>query len=293
MAQRGPTLAGVADELYALPPQEFIAARDARSKELRAGDRDLADAVKALRRPAPVAWAVNLLARDADLRDVDRLGERLRAAQASADREALTALGRERRDLVRSLAARAGELADAAGRALAQGVLDEVAETLQSAMADPEAAAAVRSGRLLRGLEAVGFDPVDLDGAVAVPDGAATAPRPARRTGPRAVVDPEAELKRARADADAVVADARRAAGRAEAATRELGERAADVDRRREELATEVDDLETELRAARRGLAGAERELQRLDRDRGGAERRADQARAALARAEAARAKLG
>jgi len=286
-------LAGVADELYALPPQDFIAARDDRAKELRADDRELADAVKALRRPAPVAWAVNLLARDDDLSGLETLGEKLRAAQSSADRQALTALGKERRDLVRALAMRAAELAEAAGRALAQPVLDEVAETLQAAMADADAAAAVRSGRLLRALEAVGFDPVDLDGAVAVPEGAATAPRPARRKGPRAVTDPEAELKRARADADAVVADARRAVERAETATRELAERAADVDRRREELETEVDDLETELRAARKGLTEAERELQRLDRDRGGAERRADQARTALGRAEAAREKLG
>ena len=286
-------LGSVADELYALPPQDFIAARDARAKELRADDRELADAVTALRRPAPVAWAVNLLARDGDLSALEALGEKLRAAQSSADRQSITALGKERRDLVRGLATRAGELADAAGRALAQPVLDGVAETLQAAMADADAAAAVRSGRLLRALEAVGFDPVDLDGAVAVPEGAATAPRPARRKGPRAVTDPEAELKRARADADAVVADARRAVERAETATRELAERAADVDRRREELETEVDDLETELRAARKGLAEAERELQRLDRDRGGAERRADQARTALGRAEAAREKLG
>jgi hypothetical protein len=286
-------LAGVADELYALPPQDFIAARDARAKELRADDRELADAVKALRRPAPVAWAVNLLARDDDLADLEALGDRLRAAQSSADRQTITALSTERRDLVRALAARAGELAEATGRALAQPVLDEVAETLQAAMADPDAAAAVRSGRLLRALEAVGFDPVDLDGAVAVPEGGATAPRPARRKGPRAVTDPDAELKRARADADAVVADARRAVERAETATRELADRAADVDHRREELETEVDDLETELRAARKGLAEAERELQRLDRDRGGAERRADQARTALGRAEAAREKLG
>ena len=249
--------------------------------------------MKALRRPAPVAWAVNLLARDGDLGDLETLGDRLRAAQSSADRQAITALGRERRDLVRSLASRAGELADAAGRALGPAVLDEVAETLQAALADPDAAAAVRSGRLLRALEAVGFDPVDLDGAVAVPEGAATAPKAARRKGPRAVTDPDAELKRARADADAVVADARRAVDRAEGGIRELADRAADVNRRREELATEVDDLETELRAARRGLAEAERELQRLDRDRGGAERRGDQARTALSRAEAARAKLG
>jgi hypothetical protein len=286
-------LGDVANELYGLPPQEFIAARDARAKELRAEDRHLADAVKTLRRPAPVAWAVNLLARDDDLDGLETLGRKLRAAQQSADRQAITTLGTQRRELVRTLAGRAGELAEAAGHPVSQTVLDEVAETLQAAMADPDAGAAVRSGRLLRALESVGFEPVDLEGAVAVPEGAASAPKPARRKGPRAVTDPDAELRRARADADAAVADARRAVERAEEGIRELADRAAEVDRRREELETEVEDLERELRDARKGLAAAERELQRLDRDRGGAERRADQARTALRRAEERREKLG
>jgi hypothetical protein len=286
-------LGAVADELYAVPPPEFIAARDARAKELRDDDRELADAVKTLRRPAPAAWAVNLLARDGALDDLLALGERLRAVQESADRQAITALAQERRTLVRSLSERAGTLAEKAGRALSAGVLDEVAATLQAGMADADAADAVRSGRLLRGLESAGFEPVDLDGAVAVPEGAATAARPAKRSGPRAVTDPDAELRRARKDADAQLVDARRAVERAEAGTRDLADRAAEVDRRREELETEVADLASDLRAAKRGLAEAERELQRLDRDRGGAERRADQARGALSRAEAARAKLG
>src|SRR5205085_11546398 len=44
----------VVDELYAAPPDEFVARRDARAKELRAsGDRAaVADAVKKLRKPS-------------------------------------------------------------------------------------------------------------------------------------------------------------------------------------------------------------------------------------------------
>jgi hypothetical protein len=52
------------DELYALRPQEFTAARDARAAEARrAGDRELADRIRALRRPTLSAWAGNLLVR--------------------------------------------------------------------------------------------------------------------------------------------------------------------------------------------------------------------------------------
>jgi hypothetical protein len=55
----------VAADLYALDPSEFTAARDARAAETRqAGDRELAAAVKGLRRPSAAAAALNLLARE-------------------------------------------------------------------------------------------------------------------------------------------------------------------------------------------------------------------------------------
>ena len=54
----------VVDQLYGGPPDEFIARRDARAKELRkGGDRAAADAVKKLRKPSVSAAAVNRLAR--------------------------------------------------------------------------------------------------------------------------------------------------------------------------------------------------------------------------------------
>ena len=47
-----------AEELYGLPPGEFTSARDKRAKELRGdGERDAANAVKALRKPTVAAWA--------------------------------------------------------------------------------------------------------------------------------------------------------------------------------------------------------------------------------------------
>ena len=52
------------DDLFALPPAEFIAARDALAKRLKAdGDATRAAEVKALRRPSVAAWAVNQVAR--------------------------------------------------------------------------------------------------------------------------------------------------------------------------------------------------------------------------------------
>ena len=57
------TLLGVADELYGLALPEFTPTRDARAKELKAADAQLAPRVKALRKPSMAAWVVNLLVR--------------------------------------------------------------------------------------------------------------------------------------------------------------------------------------------------------------------------------------
>ena len=48
-------------ELFTLPPEEFVAARDRLAAELKeAGKADEAAEVKRLRRPSVVAWAVNV-----------------------------------------------------------------------------------------------------------------------------------------------------------------------------------------------------------------------------------------
>src|SRR4029453_8730605 len=52
------------DELFGLPPEEFVAARDDLARRLkREGDAKAAARIKALRRPPLSAWAVNRLAR--------------------------------------------------------------------------------------------------------------------------------------------------------------------------------------------------------------------------------------
>ncbi len=71
-------------ELFAVPPEDFIAARNAMVAELKAaGNDDDAAAVKALRRPTVTAYAVNhLAASDAeDIGELLDLGRRLVAAQ--------------------------------------------------------------------------------------------------------------------------------------------------------------------------------------------------------------------
>ena len=108
MPEKPDALDAAADALYALPPEEFTAARNARAGE---ASGDLAKQIKAFRKPAVAAWAVNLLVRDGQLAQAVELAAALREAQDDLDAKELTQLGRQRRQLVASLTKRAAELA--------------------------------------------------------------------------------------------------------------------------------------------------------------------------------------
>src|SRR5262249_39752087 len=77
------------DELYALPGAEFVAARDTMARELtKAGKKDEAATVRALRRPTQAAEILNAVARS-ERATVDRLvraGGALRKALSKGDR---------------------------------------------------------------------------------------------------------------------------------------------------------------------------------------------------------------
>lgn len=68
-------------ELLAVAPAEFVAARNARAKELRvAGDKDRAAIIAKLRRPSATTWAVNAAVR-ADRAGVQQLVDAVRVLQ--------------------------------------------------------------------------------------------------------------------------------------------------------------------------------------------------------------------
>lgn len=173
-------LARIANALYALPLDGFIAARTAAAKEAAGAAEWLPAAVRALPKPSVAAWAVNMLAAHQPdiLAQLTELGGRMRAAQASLDAAGMRDLGRERRALLASAVDAACSVAEQHGRRISGAVATAVEGTLRAVTADEGAAAAVQSGRLLQVLSADGVDTVDLDGAVAVP-GAVAAPRTA------------------------------------------------------------------------------------------------------------------
>lgn len=160
-------------ELYALMPDAFTAARNQRASEaVKAGDKNLGKAIRALPKPSSAAWLVNMLTlhRPELVSEVLELGAVLREAQSDLDQKQLRQLSGERQRLLRSAAREAGSLAEELGHRVSTAVGAEVEQTLWAAMTDADAAAAAASGQLVRALEANGWDPVDVEGAVADPD---------------------------------------------------------------------------------------------------------------------------
>ena len=270
----------VANDLYGLAPSEFTAWRDARAADARReGDRAGAAAVKALKKPSPAAWAVNVLAeeRSEDLARLLELGEQLRTAQSQLRVDELRMLGRQRQSIVSGLAREARRLVAARGHPISDAAGRQVEETLNAALADPDAALAVVSGRLVRPLEHTGMGSVDVNQAVAA--AAAPATKPVARPAPAATAaasEAEADLERRRAEAERLrrqletaEAELRRAetvAGDSDAALREAEERraaASDTVRR----------LEHELGAARREAESATARAGQATRARDDAQR--------------------
>ena len=141
-------LASVADELYGLDPAEFTSRRDARALDARrAGDRQTAIAIKALKRPSLPAWIVNLTVRQRpqELGQLLDLGARLREAQLRLSGDDFRALGRERQRVVLHLTRTARTVAEAAGHPVSDSAGRQVEATLNAALTDDDAALAVAS----------------------------------------------------------------------------------------------------------------------------------------------------
>ena len=254
----------IADELYGLPPDEFVPARDDRVAAAKeSGDRDLARALARLRRPTKAAWLANLLARHRteQLDGLVSLARSLTQAQQELDGDALRALSGQRHRAVGAMARDAGRLAARRGEAVNDALVREVAGILDAALADPAVAEEVRAGRLTKTVRYSGFGPAggDTDGSGAGDDMAAwAASAPQRHARPSGDEQPDESDTPATDDADS-----RRAAG--ERAERERAER-----ERREQLAAERAARERELAEAEaeEEEARARQESDEADRDR-------------------------
>ena len=221
------------DRLYGLPLNEFTAARDEIAKRLRGeGERELADEVKALRKPTVAVWLVNQLAREREV-DIKRLlkaGEGLAKAQAKATREDFQQARADEQHALRRLA----EAAREAG--VGPQAADRAIQTMRAASLTDEGRELLKRGRLTEELEPPGFEAL-----VGMPSPSRGAKRPAPKPKPR-----NPKLKRAREQVEKLKAEERELATVARNARRE------------------ADRAEREAAAAADRRAKAEAELERL-----------------------------
>lgn len=228
------TVDEIIDRLYGLPLAEFTAARNEAARELRkAGEREAAERVKALRKPTAAAGAVNRLVREqrSEVEQFLRTAAELRDAQLSG-RGDLGAAKRQEHEELERLTGIGGEA---------------VRQTLLAAAVDDDAAQRLLEARLERELEPRGFGTL-LEHAppAALRPADATAPQPAPAPPERKAPKPDDSAVRAR------LQETEAALSAAEAEERDA--------RRRWELA------QNELEMARAAVETAQRDLERLHR---------------------------
>ncbi len=294
--------------MYEAPPDNFVAARTSAIADARkAGDKEAVKRLTALRKPTVAAWLVNLLAlRRPELIDqlVD-LATALRAAQRSLQGDELRELSNQRRQIVSALVNEARKLAVAEDRSLSGKLpLGEVEATLTAALAEPDIAAQVRSGRLIRAATYAGFGEVprprlrlitadddadtgeDEDGTEPEEDDDQPARTSARERAAaerrrREYTERRRELRRELSTAQAAEKRADDQLERAEAAERDAGHLVEDIDHELAELERRRTEAQAEV--ARRKLA-----RRTAEREAAAARRRVGDAEAALEDLEAA-----
>jgi hypothetical protein len=261
------------ERLYGLPLDEFTPARNALARDLRkAGDREAADRVKALRKPSLSAWAVNQLARQERLqmRSLLTAGDRLRKAQdellRGAGPDKLQKAFEQQREAVAALVESAAEVLRSAGHPTTDATLDRVRGTLTSAAGDEEVERLVRDGRMTEDVDPTGFGP-------ALPGLAAGRKRPARAERASAPV-----RAKGRRDADAARKKRiERAKQEVDGLRAELSERKADARR----ATSEARKAERAAKAANDAAEKAEKELAELTERLEAAKDALDKARSA------------
>jgi hypothetical protein len=261
-----------ADELYAVSPDDFIERRQQLVAEARQeGNREIATQIGKLRRPTRSAWLINLLAREEsdNINALFELGAALQQAQQRMAGDELRQLSAERRKTVDALARRAVELGRQQGYEAPDGASQEVGQTLQSALGDPEIADLVRAGHLTQAVTYGGFGPSDLASALGAslptkapsrPEKQAEAPQPA----PKRDAKQRREAEKAASEARELATEARQAAESAEEEAEAATQRADDLADQVESLRTQLRQTEAAEREARDEARAARKHYQEL-----------------------------
>lgn len=240
------------ETLYWVPPDQFTAERTKLSAAAKKrGDTAAAKRISAARKPTSAAWIVNrlVIGRRAARTRLAELGDSLRTAHAAMDGVQIRELSARQHRLIDELTETAFDAAEV--KHPSSTMRDDVAGTLQAAIADPEVRA--RLGRLVKAERWSGFGDVGDSAAVsttATPQRTAPTAKPPRSKAPHR--DQEAEAaRREREKLTAAVAAAEQAAAQADSM---LNERRSERDAAR----TRRDEAAANLTKAERAVAVAE-----------------------------------
>jgi hypothetical protein len=269
------------DSLLTVPPDEFVAARNALAKSLRvAGRKDDAAAVAALRRPTVVDWALNCVASTSSkiVESAAGAAQRLRQAQEAVLREGGGGAS-DLREAMGEVRASAAELRGAAERVLRDAGrpssdLGALSTRVNEVMVSDALLEQLRRGRLGT-IDVDAADPFSGMPEVVAPQHAKKATKAKRSptaAAPSAAASATASARtrddaaqrrqreRERAEARKRVEVARRVVTRAERQVSDAGDRLAAA----QEAA---DTAQADLDAARQSLGAAEQEVEALTAD--------------------------
>ncbi|SEE10900.1 hypothetical protein [Ruania alba] len=290
-----------ASEIYAVPPEEFVATRDGCARQLDAsGSHDAAAQVRGLAKPVRAAWAVNVLVRRMPERvaQLTDLGRALREAHERMDAVDLRELTVRRRTLVTTMVRELRSLCRELGPDLSGATCTQVEQTLVAGVADEQIEAAVLSGLLVRPFGPGGASTAQVRDATAVPGATGVRPTAQRPGSPLVVVpDPEPPARRAtsadRRAAAAEVRAAQRRVQRLESAAERAQEGVASYQAEALRLRAEIEELRRRAFDLEHQAERADRELHRADQTRSDAVRTLEEAQDALADARAQEQALG
>ncbi|MFF9909302.1 hypothetical protein [Streptomyces sp. NPDC013457] len=261
----------VCDELYGVAPDEFVAARDARTAEARkSGDAAGAKRISALRRPTLAAWASNRFVRERP-EDVGRLlalGETLREATRLLDAARMREASGVQNKVIAAEVRETAAVAEEAGHPLSASVRQEVEQLFRAVLADPGIAAEWSSGRLVKPPQGpVGFGAIAPDSVPPRPEPAATRAADDEAAAERAAE--KAAKETAKETAEAALAEARRR----DEDLRAAEARATEADEQVAALEERLHEAKSAQRTARRTAKEAATAARRAHRDAAAAER--------------------
>ncbi|HYR56865.1 MAG TPA: hypothetical protein VEM39_12125 [Myxococcaceae bacterium] len=261
-----------ADPLFAVPPEQFVAARNELVSKLQAsGNRKAASEIKSLGRPSVAVWTINQLSRRLPEKVAALLeaGKRLRKSQGSLgggpdSADELRASAHAERQALRDLIRAAGEILSEADRKDSSSLLGRIESTLHAiATGSGDFGELLRAGRLTKEVEPEGFPSpggtFSISPAPRPPGPGKAAGKAAGKAQQREGETARAELKAAQRAANAQAASLRKAEQKAQ----QLADRVQRAQFAADKARMDADKAKAEVLALRKELEDAK---QRIDR---------------------------